>query len=238
MNRKYEIDPLGLITLSFRQSLKRALFWARLSMWRILCSLPLVTAPAAKAAFYQGIAEGLRDPFEQRINLREVFVRGFFDHLLRSTVVSLINLLALAVLAFGILFWVYQEQFWLNLLAGLGLPFLIYWWMCQPYIFPLLVERSELSAVQVLRAVVKLPAAHPAYSFVLAFSLTWLFALSIPLVGPLSLITIPFLAVFATQAFWAVNGEMIPDLIDPVQYAEFLEKEEQRTAEGSAQEAE
>jgi uncharacterized membrane protein YesL len=232
MRRDYKLDPLAVLTLSFRQTLKRVLFWARLTVWRIVFSLPLVTWPAAKAAFYQGIVEGLRDPFDQDVNVRESFVRGFFDHFLRSTIAGVINLAVFAVFLFGILFWAAQEQFWLNLLAGLALPFLGFWWICQPYLYPVLVESPDLPVRQVLRKVVRHAASHPGYSFVTAFTLTWLFVLSLPLVGPLSLLTIPFLALIATQAYWISSGITVPDLIDPVLYAEQREAKKQSQTGG------
>lgn len=197
-------------------------FLARLTIWRFFFSLPIITWPAAKAAFYQGIAEGLRDPFDQEVNLREAFIRGFFDHLVRSMVIALINGLILVVIILSIVFWTFQEQFVLNLLAGIALPFLIYWWMCQPFIYPLLIEHPEMPVVQFAREIIRLVARHLTFSFVTAFSLTWLFLLSLPLLGPLSLITIPFLALITTQALWVVMGKTIPDLVDPVKYADFL----------------
>lgn len=227
MKVNYPLDPFGLITLSLRQSVKRVLFWGRLTIWRIFFSIPLITWPAATAAYYQGIAAGLRDPFEQEVNLREVFVRGFFDHGVRSTLLTLLNGFVLAVILLGIAFWAIQESFALNLLAGVALPFLVYWWMCQPYFFPLLVEHPEWSARQFVRNLITLVARHLAFSFVTAFSLTWLFLLSIPLVGPLSLLTIPFLALFASQAYWVVSGKLIPDLMDPEKYADLLDQQKQ-----------
>ena len=234
MKRNYELDPMGVITLSFRQTLKRVLFWGRLTVWRIVFSIPIVTGPAAKAAFFQALSEGLRDPFDQDVNPREAFVRGFFDQMVRGTAVAAVNLLSLAVILFGVVFWAAQEQFWLNLLAGLALPFLILWWICQPYIYPVLVEHPQLPVLQVFRKVIRLVAAHPGYSFVTAFSLTWLFLLSFPLVGPLSLLTIPFLGLTGIQAYWIAAGITVPDLLDPVGYAELREAEKRANAAGEA----
>ncbi len=224
MKTNYELDPMGIITLSFRQALRRVLFWGRLTVWRIAFSIPIVTWGAAKAAYFQAVAEGLRDPFDQDINPREAFVRGFFDQMGRGTALAVLNLFALVVIVFGILFWTIQEEFYLNLLAGIGLPFLILWWMCQPYVYPVLVEHSDLPVLQVVRRTVRLTTANLAFSFVTAFSLTWLFLLSIPLFGPLSLLTIPFLALISTQAHWIAAGITVPDLVDPIKYAEFREK--------------
>lgn len=232
MKKPYEIDPMGLITLSARQTLRRVLFWARLAVWRFFFSLPLITMPAAKAAFYHAVAAGLRDPFEQQARPRALFVQGFFDHFVRSTLVSLTNLLALAVILFGILFWAAQEQFYLNLLAGLALPFLVFWWLCQPYLYPVLVDNPGDSVRQVFRRVFRLAAGHPLYSFVQAFSLTLLALASVLLVGPLSLVTAPFLALVAVQGTWAVNGAVIPDLVDPVRYADMRDAEQRRAAAG------
>ncbi|HUF36983.1 MAG TPA: hypothetical protein VMN57_00540 [Anaerolineales bacterium] len=231
MKRSYDLDPMSVITLSFRQTLKRALFWARLAVWRIFFSIPIVTMPAAKAAFFQAAAEGLRDPYDQEVNPREAFVRGFFDQAVRGTAVAVINILVLSAIVFGILFWSVQENFYLNLLAGIALPFLVLWWMCQPFLYPCLVEHPELPVMRIVRETIRLATGHPGYSFVTAFVLTWLFLLSIPLVGPLSLLTVPFLALIATQAYWTTAGILIPDLVDPIRYAEIREAQRESRAD-------
>jgi hypothetical protein len=233
MEKNYKLDPMSVITLSFRQTLKRVLFWARLAVWRIVFSIPLVTWPAAKAAFFQAVAEGLRDPFDQDVNPREAFVRGFFDQLGRGTAVAAINLLSLAVIVFGMVFWAAQEPVWLNLLAGLAIPFLILWWMSQPYLYPVLVEHPDLPVPQVIREVIRLAIAHPGYSFVTTFSLTWLFLLSLPLIGPLSLMTIPFLALIGTQSYWITAGITVPDLVNPIRYAEQREMKKRSETDGT-----
>jgi hypothetical protein len=224
MKRAYALDPMSVITLSFRQTLKRVLLWGRLGVWRIAFSLPIVTIPAAKAAFYQAVAEALRDPFDQNINPREAFVRGFFDHAARATAVAVLNLFAFVVIAFAILFWSAQEPFYLNLLAGIALPFLLLWWMCQPHLYPALVEHAHLPVLGLLKLVIRLALRHPLYSFVAVFSLNWLFLLTLPLIGPLSLMVIPFLALVSTQAYWVTADITLPDLVDPVRYAEMQEE--------------
>ncbi len=223
MNRRYELDPMGVILLSARQVLGRIYFWIRLAVWRLFFSLFIISAPAAKAGFYHGLAEGLRDPFETEVNVRAAFVRGFFEHLGRGTLLGFLNLLALVVLVQGFLFWSVQESFGLNLLAGIVAAFFLYWWMCQPLLYPALIDLPDRSTWQVIRAVFALVNANLLYVFVLAFSLSFLVALSIVLVGPLSLISVPLLGLVATQGYWVLKGQRLPDLIDPVEYAALQE---------------
>lgn len=226
--KNYELDPIGVVTLSFHQVFRRLYFWVRLSIWRLVFSLFIITWPAATAGYYHAIGEGLRDPFEVEIDLRESFLRGFFKHLTRSTVLVLLDVAILAIIIFGILFWALREEFALKLLAGIALPFLIYWWLCQPFVFPVLVDLPEASIFQVVHQVVLTVFRHSVYAFLVAYVLSAATLIGLIFIGPLTLITMPIIALIATQSYWALSGIEIPELIDPVEYANRQTKEEQK----------
>ena len=51
------------------------------------------------------------------------------------------------------------------------------------------------------------------------------------MISPGTMIGMPFVALIATQAYWTVAGIEIPDLIDPVIYAEKVAMRQKKAAQ-------
>jgi hypothetical protein len=219
---RYELDALGVVGLSTRQTFERLAFWVRAVVWRFMYSLPLVTYPAATAAFYYTIREGLLDPVGMHVDVRQAFKHGFRIFFWKSLALATLNLSILAVILFSLVFWATQESWPLIFLAAIAAYFLIFWWMCQPFIVALMVESPVRSVLDVARGAVRLVAAHPVYSFLIALLMSMFYFIGLVLIGPGSMVIGPLLAIIATQALWVVTGQEIPDLVDPVEYADRL----------------
>src|SRR5581483_1360373 len=122
------------------------LYLIRVCVWWLMLSLLVVTIPPALAGLYYAVREGLRDPFELQVKPRTEFLRGVGLHFKRSYLVTLFNLGALAVIVFGVVFWFTRAESALRLTTVIALAFLLFWWLCQPFLFALLVEYPSLSA--------------------------------------------------------------------------------------------
>lgn len=209
-----------VLILSLKQSIRRIGFWIRVCVWWLMLSLLVVTIPPALAGLYYAVREGLRDPFELTVKPREAFLRGVGLHARRSYVLTLINLAFLGIIVFAFVFWFTREDAPWRAVAVLAICFFIYWWLCQPFLLPLLIEQPALNAWQVYRAAIRLVAVSPFYAFAITLANTVLSVFGILLLGP-SLLYIPTLmALVSIQALWGMTCTEIPDLMDPVAYAE------------------
>lgn len=182
-------------------------------------SLTLIGAPAASAAFYHVVREGLLDPFEMRTDLRVAFRAGFCRHFRRALVLAVANLLVLGVILFGILFRLTFDGARLDWVAGIAAAFLVVWWLCQPFLFPLLVEYPEARLIEIARFAIRLVLGHFPYAFLVSFFGTVINLFGFLLLGPALLVTGPLVALAGIQSLWVVIGVQLPDLQDPVEYA-------------------
>src|SRR5581483_322676 len=169
-----------VLLLSFKQSYRRIAYLIRVCIWWLTFSIFIVTIPPALAGLYHAVREGLRDPFELTVKPRTAFLQGVGIHAKRSYILTLINLVALAVIVLGVLFWFTREEGTLRLVTVIALAFLIFWWLCQPFLFALMVEHPELSAVQVYQRTARLVILSPFYALAIALANTiiTLFALA------------------------------------------------------------
>lgn len=212
--------PDQVLILAFKQSIRRIAFWIRVCAWWLMLSLLIVTIPPALAGMYHAVRAGLRDPFELTVNPGKEFLRGVGLHLKRSYVLAFANLALLVVIIIAILFWFTREDQVLRWVTAVAISFLLFWWLCQPFLFPQLVEHPQLSVWQVYRRTTRLVVASPLYALVIALSNSVVAVFGIVLFGP-SLLYVPTLiALISIQAMWGMTCAEIPDLVDPVVYAE------------------
>jgi hypothetical protein len=172
----------------------------KLNFWFILLCIPILTIPAAKAALYHTVKEELRDPLETYIKPREEFRKAFFSLFGRSFFLSLINLFVLATIVFAFIFWMGIEPRILKYVTILVIYFFVMWWVCQPFLFPALVENPELPLQEVIKIVLRLAISQPFYALFVTFMTTLFSILGIILLGPV-LLVIPTLNRFISQAY-------------------------------------
>jgi hypothetical protein len=222
------VDFIDLLVLSLKQSFSRLPFWIRPNLWFLLLSLPILTIPAASAALHHTVSEGLQDPSERRVKAREAFRKAFFSLFGRSLVLSIINFLALALIIFTFNFWMGFDNRFLNYVSILVIYFGVMWWLCQPFIFPALIENPGLQLQKVIAIVVRLAFSQPFYALVITFIRTVFSIVGLALLGPVLLIIPVFNALFSIQAYWTMTGRRIPDLMDPVAYADLMDKKSEK----------
>ena len=222
--RKNQLGIFALLSLCFKQLFFRLALWLKLNLWFILLCIPILTIPAAKAALYHTVKEELRDPFETRLKPREEFRKAFFALFGRSFFLSLINLFVLALIVSAFIFWMGIEPRMLKYVTILVIYFAVMWWVCQPFLYPVLVENPELPLQEVIKIVMRLAFSQPFYALFVTFITTLLSILGIILLGPVLLVIPTLNALISTQAYWSMTGAEIPDLIDPVVYANRQDK--------------
>jgi uncharacterized membrane protein YesL len=187
-------------------------------------ALPVVTWPAAMAAFHSVMRMSLREPDGDYRDLRRVFLAELRYHFRRSLVMVLVDVLVLCIMLFAVAFWLTQPLAAARMLAGVAIPFLLVWWICQPFLYPVLVEYPEASVRDVFRQAVLVAFMHPLYALSLTIVVDTGFVVGLLLLGPALLVLGPFAALLSIQGFWVLTGTTIPDLVDPVGYADRPER--------------
>lgn len=222
--QKNRLDIFALVSLSLKQLFLRLAVWLKLNLWFVLLCIPILTIPAAKAALYHAVKEELRDPFETYIKPREEFRKAFFGLFGRSFLLYLINLFVLVLIVAAFIFWMGIEPRILKYVTIIVIYFFVMWWVYQPFLFPVLVENPELALKDVIKIVMRLAFSQPFYALFVAFITTLLSLLGLVLLGPVLLVIPTLNALISTQAYWSMTGTEIPDLIDPVVYANRQDK--------------
>ncbi|MCC6904591.1 MAG: hypothetical protein IT326_02030 [Anaerolineae bacterium] len=230
--KKFTLDPIGVLTLSLRQLISRIWYLMRVNFWGLVLTLPLVTWPAARAGVIYGVREGLLDPFEEKERPLKAVTTGFLRYFWRSMALGYLNLVALLVIAASILFWVQLENRALNYVAIIGVYALVMWWMCQPFLFPALLDNPELSLKDVfVQSIFRVVSLNPLYIVLTGMILFTLNLLAMALFGPVLLLSGALTALISVQAFWVLTGHPIPDMQHPL---EIIAQQEREAAEKKA----
>jgi uncharacterized membrane protein YesL len=211
--------PDQVLMLSLRQTLQRLPVWVRINAWSLAFSLPIVTWPAAQAGLYNAARDSLLDPYGQKLNLRDSFLRGFKQYFAHSLCFALLNVLVYGFGLIAVIFWTTRAEPALRLFAIVAIVFIFIWWLAQGFVLPVQVEYPVASLKEIYRYAFRLVLSRPVYAFVVSLLLATLFLVQVALFGP-SLFFVPTLtAILSIQSLWGMTAQEIPDLVDPVEYA-------------------
>ena len=212
-------DASVILIVSLKHVFQRMDYWIPPNLWSVMLSLGVVTWPAAKAALYKAVREGLMDPAEIRTNPRLIVRQTFFEQFGRSFVLVFANLFILAFILVALVFWLARDELLLNMLAVLPMFCLAVWWLGQPYLFPIMVEYPVLPIFQVMKKTIWLVFSQPLYALVITGINTMLTLVGVIFLGPALLIIPTLVSVISFHAYWDMTGREIPALIDPEEYA-------------------
>ncbi len=212
--------PDRVLFLSLRQTIQRLPVWIRVNAWGFALSLLIISWPAAQTGLYQAVRDCLLDPFDQHLNIRQSFLKGFRQQFARSLAIALINLGVWMGGILAIIFWTTRPEYALRLFAIVAISVLFFWWLGQVFIYPVLIENPVASLLEIYRRTFRLVLSRPTHAFVFGLLNATFGLIELLLLGP-SLLIIPTLsALVSIQGMWAITGDVIPDLYDPVEYAE------------------
>ncbi len=217
---KPEFNAWNVVVLSFKLLFQRIQFWIRPNFLSVLLSLPIVTGPGAKAALYQTVAAGLRDPAGSHVQVRQEMKSGFSAHFWRALGVVVIKLVALLFIAAAIYFWVAQDQLILRFVSILAFYGLLMWWLASGYLFPVMVTFPEASIITVIRRSLRLAFRKPFESLLFSVVSTLLHILGLALLGPVMFVIPALRAMIHLQGYWFVTGEEIPGFMPMHVYAQ------------------
>jgi uncharacterized membrane protein YesL len=200
--------------LSLRQLYRQLPVWIQINLLGLVFSLPIVTFPAAQAALYYAVREGLLDRLDGRNSPRAVFFRGLRRYFIRSTLTLAIDLIGGAIILYSFFFWASSDIPVLNYVAAISIYFGIFWLVCQPFLFPVFVEYPELPPVAVLKQTMLLVVARPLYTLLTAMLVAILNCFGLVLLGPVLLVLSALVALVTIQALWLMQDRALPDLPD------------------------
>lgn len=215
-----QVSSWDVVVLSFKLLFQQLQFWIRPNIWMVLLSIPILTAPGAKAALYSTVAAGLRDPALTHTNPREEVKNGFFKHFWRAIGLEFIKWLAGVVILISIWFWVNQKTWLLRSFSVISIYALVLWWLATLYLYPILVEKPDAKLLQVIKDACLLAFRKPFESILFAVVSTLLLILGAFLLGPILLIIPALRSILHLQGYWYLTGQVVPGFMDLVDYTE------------------
>jgi uncharacterized membrane protein YesL len=220
MTNRKPSSELGMIPWNCLTTTLR-LVWRRLGillaanvLW-IALSLPIVTWPAATAGLFYLIGRVVKEDldFEPRYARISDFWEGFRRHGWRSSLLALVDLLALLIIGVALRFYGQSSTEWLRWLIGpislIGLA----WAGAQLYLYPLLIQRPERPLWELAREAFLIAISYSIYTLSLLITAAIVAIAAALLAGPVLLIFFSFLAMFETVALRLVlihRGEIVP----------------------------
>ena len=138
-----EANGWDVVFLSFRLLFARLDFWIRLNFWSVLFSLPIITLPGAKAALYESVAAGLRDPGGSDVIPLKNMQAGFKKFFWKSLILAFLNDAIFLLTIISAYFWLVENDGLLRFVSIASFYFLILWWISSGYSYPILVENPE-----------------------------------------------------------------------------------------------
>jgi uncharacterized membrane protein YesL len=197
------------------------LVWRRLGLllvanvlWLAL-SLLVITWPAATAGLFYLISRVVKEEldFEPRYARISDFWDGFRQYGWRSSLLALIDVLALLVIVVALRFYSQSPTEWLRWLIGPISLIALAWAGAQLYLYPLLIQRPDRSVGEWAREAFLVAISYSVYTLSLLVTATILAVAAMLLAGPVLLIFFSMLATFETIALRLVliqRGEIVP----------------------------
>jgi uncharacterized membrane protein YesL len=208
-----------VVVLSFKLIYERIHFWIRPNILSVILSIPVITAPAAKAALYHTVASGLLDPGGSDVQVRQAMKTGFLRFFGKALLVSLIKLLSLAVILASIYFWITRPETALHFVSVLSFYGLVIWWFASAYVYPVMVTNPKSDVIEIIRKALQLGFHKPFESLLFALVNSLLLILGLALLGPVMLIVPAARSVLAIQGYWFLIDEEIPGFMSIDEYS-------------------
>lgn len=184
-------------------------------LW-LLASIPIVTWPAATGALFYLAHRVVREERALDPEYAQVsdFWIGFRRYWQKSTVLTLLDVIAFTVLTVALVFYGANNLETLRWLAGPVVIIALVWLGVQMYIFPILIVAPEQSILQILRSSIFTALTYPGYTLALLLTSILLTAACIALAaGPVVVILFSLLALLQTMGLRLIRvqrGEIEP----------------------------
>ncbi|MFN8593375.1 MAG: DUF624 domain-containing protein [Thermomicrobiales bacterium] len=165
-------------------------------------SVPIVTWPAATAGLFglvRLVVQEELDGAPRETRLGDFWI-GFREHGIRSTILTAIDAAAVIAIAVAILFYSQSPAEPLRWLLGPFALIGVVWAGAQIYLYPLLLERTEQSPLQVLREALLTAIAFPPFTLALLVTSLILAIAAGALLGPILFVFFSAMATLQTVA--------------------------------------
>lgn len=218
--KREKISSWDVVVLTFKLYFQQIQFWIRPNIWMVLLSIPILTGPGAKAALYQTVAAGLRDPVLTHTDPRKEIKEGFYKFIWRALGLSLIKWFSLLIILFSVWFWIGQDTWLLRSISVVSLYALVLWWLSIGYLFPLLLDHPDSSLFFIIKSTFLLAFQNPFDSLLFAVVSSLLHFLGLLLLGPILLVVPSLRSILHLQGYWFLTRQVIPGFMNIVEYTE------------------
>lgn len=200
------IDAWTVILLAGRLTYKHLAIWIRMVLWCFVFSIPILTIPLVSVSMYRLIEMVITADDTSGIQVRDELLRGAFLHPGRDLSALLVDMLAFGVILASLVFWWTRTPMTFRALTGMSLSFLVLWWVSQVLILPLVAVSPSGTLGSQCAHLGRMLLVGMRLLVPIAFVCTMAIAISILLLGPLLLFSIPFVAICGLLCYFLSNG--------------------------------
>jgi hypothetical protein len=212
-SRQAEASAWDVVVLSFKLLFQRIQFWIRPNLLSVLLSLPVVTAPGARAALYHTVAAGLRDPAGSQVGIREEMKAGFSRHVWPALLLAVVRLASLTFIFAALYFWLTREHAALRFVSILVFYGFVMWWLASGHLYPVRVARPEASLTAVVGEALTLAFRRPFASLLFSVVSSLLHILGLVLLGPVMFVIPALRGILHIQGYWFLTGQVVPGFL-------------------------
>lgn len=200
------VDSWTVILLAARITYKYLGIWVRMMLWSFVFSIPLISIPLVAVSVYRLIEMVITADDASKIRIRDELLRGALLRPGRDLSLLLVDVVAFCVIVASMVFWWTQTPLTLRAMTGVSLSFLVLWWVAQVVILPLAAIAPTSSVRANLTQLGLMLLGGMRLLIPIAFVCTMTIAVSVLLLGPLLLISIPFVAICGLLCYFLSSG--------------------------------
>jgi uncharacterized membrane protein YesL len=162
----------------------------------VLCSIPVVTAPAAWAGL---VKMSYNAHFSSTSDIND-FWSGFKENLGRGLVMTALNLLIIVVNVTNLIAYQTQNDFGTSLMRIVWVGTLFVWFTVQFYMWPIFYHMQTPTLLGAMRNALVMLYLNPLFTLTIWLGICAVIALSVVLIPAWVLLTVSTLGCFATSA--------------------------------------
>lgn len=208
-------DALKVLWRALRHFNHRGYVYIWANVAAMVCSLPIVTAPAAWA----GLVKLSYEAHLSGAAKLDDFKEGFIQNLGRGLILALLNMLVIGINLINILNYREQTGTLISVMRFVWLMTLAVWFSVQLYLFPIFYHMQEPSLWGAMRNALMMVFLNPLFTLVLWIGILLIVLLSSAFVVAWVLLTLSVLAVIATQAALNRMGGALPAEANEEEYS-------------------
>lgn len=190
------IDALRVVWRALRHLNHRGYVYIWANFAALLCSLPIITAPAAWAALVKLSYQAHLSPTTDLDDFKD----GLKENLRRGLLMGVLNLIVVGINVVNLMGYTGQSGTLVGVMRFVWVGTLAVWFSVQFYMWPIFYHMEQPALLGAMRNALVMIYLNPFFTLMLWLIIALILAASTALVAAWALLTLSTLAVIATEA--------------------------------------